>query len=98
MPTQNINVIFTVTWVRPNGINGPYCFGDRKEVRVDPNWAKRNVIYRWIKASTGEVTMVGETDRSLAERANILLGDAGIFGWWHEPKVVSRTDTITAAA
>ncbi len=70
MPIQNVNVAFSLNWVRPNGISGPYCFGDRKDIRFDRNWDKKNVIYRWIKASTGEVAMVGETDRSLTRRAD----------------------------
>jgi|SRR6266568_6964601 len=70
MAAQPINVSLEVTWIRLNGVNGPYRLGDRKDTRVDPNWAKRNVIYRWIKGSTGEVAVVGETDRSLTERVD----------------------------
>jgi hypothetical protein len=40
MATQNINVVFTLTWVRLNGLNAPYCFGERKDIRVDRNWDK----------------------------------------------------------
>lgn len=70
MAAQSVNVSLDIDWVRLNGLTGPYRFGDRKDTRVDPNWAKRNVIYRWVKGSTGEVAAVGETDRSLTERVD----------------------------
>jgi hypothetical protein len=70
MAKQTIHVALEVLWTRLNGLDGPYQLGDRKDVRKDANWAKRNVIYRWVKASTGEIAVVGETDRSLTERAD----------------------------
>jgi hypothetical protein len=68
MHKQIINIELEVIWSRLNGLDDLYRFGDRKDVRVDANWAKRNVIYRWIKASTGEVAVIGETDRLLTQR------------------------------
>jgi hypothetical protein len=70
MVVQSINVSMAVNWIRLNGLESPYRFGDRKDARIDPNWTKRNVIYRWVKGSTGEVAVVGETDRSLTERVD----------------------------
>ena len=70
MATQSVNISLDIDWIPLNGLTDPYRFGDRKDVRVDPNWAKRNVIYRWVKRSTGEVAVVGETDRSLTERVD----------------------------
>jgi hypothetical protein len=70
MAAQSVNVSMDIDWTRLNGLAGPYRLGDRKDTRVDPNWAKRNVIYRWVKGSTGEVAVVGETDRSLTERVD----------------------------
>lgn len=70
MATQTVNVAIELVWVRLNGLDRPYRFGDRKDVRVDPNWAKRNVIYRWVKGSTGEIAIVGEAERSLTERVD----------------------------
>lgn len=70
MPVQTVRVSFEVTWTLLKGLSGPYRFGDRKDSRVDPNWAKTNVIYRWLKASTNEVAIVGETDRQLTARVD----------------------------
>ena len=44
--------------------------GDRKGQTIDPNWAKQNVIYRWVKNSTGEIAEIGETKKPLTERIN----------------------------
>ena len=37
---------------------------------VDRNWSKSNVLYRWIKNSTGEIAEIGETERRLIDRVN----------------------------
>jgi hypothetical protein len=70
MKKETIELSVTLTWIRPSGPNGPYRWGDRKDSAHDPAWKKRNVIYRWVKNSTKEIAIVGETDRSLSERTN----------------------------
>ena len=70
MTTQQIDIQMTVVWTRPSGPSGPYRWGDPKNANTDPNWQKSNVIYRWIKNSTGQVAVVGETDRTLSQRVN----------------------------
>jgi hypothetical protein len=52
--------------------------GQKKDVRVDPSWGLRNVIYRWVRASDSTVAMVGETERLITERVdNYLYAKAG---------------------
>jgi hypothetical protein len=71
MSTQRINLNISITWARlKNGDNKPYKWGDRKDSTIDPNWTKSNVIYRWVKNSTGEIAEIGETERRLTERIN----------------------------
>jgi len=70
MANQQINVQITITWTRPSTPNDPYKWGDKKDSSIDPNWKKANVIYRWVKNSTGEIAIVGETNRTLSERVN----------------------------
>lgn len=70
MPIQNINVLFSINWIRLNGIYQTYRFGDPKDARINRNWEKKNVIYRWVNASTGQVATLGETDRQMNSRAN----------------------------
>ena len=70
MPDQNIALNITVNWIRLKGPDRPYQWGDRKDATFDPNWRKANLIYRWVKNSTQEVAVVGETDRALSERVN----------------------------
>ena len=71
MSTEKINVNISINWMRlKNSDNKPYEWGDRKEVTIDPNWAKSHVIYRWVKNSTGEIAEIGETERRLTERIN----------------------------
>ena len=71
MSTERININISVTWDSLKNMKGePYKWGDRKNSATDPNWSKRNVIYRWIKNSTGEIAEMGETERRLTERIN----------------------------
>lgn len=70
MIIQQISVQTTITWTRLSAPNGPYRWGDRKDSNVDSNWRKANVVYRWVKNSTGDIAIVGETDRTLSERVN----------------------------
>lgn len=66
-----INIGISVTWKRLRNKSGkPYQWGDAKNPATDPNWSKSNVVYRWVKNSTGEAAAIGETDRKLAERVN----------------------------
>ena len=68
---QNINLNISITWTRlKNSADKPYKWGDRKDATIDSNWAKSNVIYRWVKNSTGEIAEIGETERRLTERIN----------------------------
>ena len=71
MPTENININISITWKRLKNAKGaPYRWNDRKNSKIDPNWSKSNVIYRWVKNSTGEIAEIGETERKLTERVN----------------------------
>ena len=71
MLTQSINLNISITWTRlKNRDNKPYRWGDRKDSTIDPNWAQSNVIYRWVRNSTGEIAQIGETARRLTERIN----------------------------
>lgn len=71
MSTQNICLMISITWTRlKNSNNGVYKWGEGKDSTIDPNWAKSNVIYRWVKNSTGEIADIGETERGLKERVN----------------------------
>lgn len=51
-------------------MDAPWRWGERKDARVDPAWSKRNVIYRWVRASDGAIAMIGETERLLTERVD----------------------------
>lgn len=53
-----------------NNLNKPYKWGDKKKTATDVNWGRRNLIYRWVKNSTGEVAHIGETERKLTNRVN----------------------------
>jgi len=71
VPTQSINLNISITWTRlKNSDSKPYKWGDRKDSAIDPNWTKPNIIYRWVKNSTGEIAEIGETERRLTERIN----------------------------
>lgn len=71
MPTEIINIKIVITWNRLKNTNGaPYRWGDGKNSVRDSNWSKSNVIYRWVKDSTGEIAEIGETERRLMERVN----------------------------
>ncbi len=71
MSTEKIEISLNVVWTRLKAANrSPYNWGDRKNVSIDTNWSKQNVIYRWVKNSTGEIAIVGETERRLTERVN----------------------------
>jgi hypothetical protein len=71
MPIQQIVVNMTITWTRLiNNLKQPYKWGDNKDMGTDVNWGRRNLIYRWVKNSTGEVAHIGETERKLTERVN----------------------------
>jgi len=71
MPVQIVNVNCAIDWHRPKNSDGaPYKWGDRKNRRVDMMWSITNVIYRWVKNSSGEIAEVGETNRTVSERVN----------------------------
>lgn len=71
MAVQNIRLILSINWTGlKNFDNEPYKWGDRKGMNVDSNWEKANVIYRWVKNSTGEIAEIGETRRRLTDRTN----------------------------
>lgn len=71
MVNEKIEISFNVTWTRLNNANnGSYKWGDGKNISIDSNWSKQNVIYRWVKNSTGEIAIVGETERRLSDRVN----------------------------
>ena len=73
-PTENININIPITWKRLKNAQGkPYKWGDPKNSQNkwgDPNWSKSNVIYRWVKNSTGEIAQIGETVRQLTNRVD----------------------------
>ena len=69
MPKENININISITWKKLKNAQGaPYKLGDTPQ--IDPNWSKSNVIYRWVKSSTGEIAQIGETTRQLINRVN----------------------------
>jgi len=71
MPTEMIKINIPITWKRLKNTSGaPYRWGDGKSHVTDSNWSKLNVIYRWVKNSTGETAEIGETERRLTERVN----------------------------
>jgi len=71
VPIQNVNLSFSVNWRRlKNSNNEPYKWGDVKNLKIDFNWNKSHIIYRWVKNSTGEIAKIGESERSLRERVN----------------------------
>ena len=70
MLKQRVNLQFTINWIRPSGRAGPYRWGDEKGATVDSNWGKANVIYRWVKDSTKETAVVGETERTISARVD----------------------------
>lgn len=75
---QLISVNLEVEWYRPLSTNGPWSWGAHKDSRTDPVWSKRNVIYRWVRASDDVVAMIGETERLITERVdNYLHAKAG---------------------
>ena len=84
MPPEIVGT-HTVDWIRLKNDSGePYKWGDKKIKFVDPNWSKSNVIYRWIKNSTDEIAIVGETDRTLSARVDDYIsakfgGSAGLI-------------------
>ena len=71
MPTQQISITLKIDWNRPAASNGQqYKFGDRKSVKADGIWGRKDLLYRWVKNSTGEIAYVGETSRTLMDRVN----------------------------
>lgn len=71
MSIQYIRLNISINWIRlKNNNNALYRWGDRKDSKIDLNWEKSNVIYRWIKNSTGEIAVIGESERRLMERVN----------------------------
>ncbi len=71
MPTETININISITWDRlKNKFGELYKWGDEKSPVVDRSWSKSNVLYRWIKNSTGEIAEIGETERRLIDRVN----------------------------
>lgn len=60
------------TWMSLQDASGqPYLFGARKSPKQYPLWGLNNVIYRWLKNSTGEVAYIGETEQPLTQRVNL---------------------------
>lgn len=71
MSIDSIKVEISIKWLTlKNNLGEPYTWGDTKNKTIDPNWSKSNVIYRWIKNSTGEIAVVGETERRITDRVN----------------------------
>jgi len=71
MPTHNINIQISIIWTRlKNAKKEPYRWGDKKYSFLDPNWLKFNVIYRWVKNSTGEIAEIGESNRRLSDKVS----------------------------
>lgn len=71
MSIQYINLNISISWTRlKNTDTESYRWGDRKDSSIDPNWEKQNVIYRWVKNSTGDIAVIGETERRLSARVN----------------------------
>lgn len=70
MEVEKVSLDITVRWKALAVARRPYGWSDAKSESVDPNWARRNVIYRWVKGSTGAVAHIGETNRPLTERVN----------------------------
>ena len=69
--SATISINIPIAWNRLRNVSGtPYRWGDVKSSATDPNWSKSNVIYRWIKNSTGEIAEIGETERRLTDRVN----------------------------
>ncbi|MGE0388222.1 MAG: hypothetical protein AB7Q97_26160 [Gammaproteobacteria bacterium] len=67
---QSISLQVDVDWYRPRSNDAPWAWGDRKDTRSDPAWSKRNIIYRWVRASDAAIAMIGETERLLTERVD----------------------------
>ena len=56
VPVESINISILVSWKRPkNDAGTPYKWGDGKRADADPSWSKTNVIYRWVRNSTGKI-------------------------------------------
>lgn len=71
MSIQYIHLNISINWIGlENNNNALYRWGDRKDSKIDLNWEKSNVIYRWMKNSTGEIAVIGESERRLMERVN----------------------------
>lgn len=71
MSIQYIHLNISINWIRlENNNSALYRWGDRKDSKIDLNWEKSNVIYRRIKNSTGEIAVIGESERRLMERVN----------------------------
>lgn len=71
MPAEIVNVNTPIVWRRLRNANGKgYRWGDKKNPTEDANWLKSNVIYRWVKNSTGQIAEIGKTERSLTQRVN----------------------------
>ncbi len=71
MSIQYIHLNISIYWIRlENNNTTPYKWGDRKDLKFDLNWEKSNIIYRWVKNSTGEIAVIGESERRLMDRVN----------------------------
>ena len=71
MPVETIKLDISIKWEELKNEKGMnYVFGDEKNSQVDPNWLKRNVIYRWVKNSNNEIADIGETERAIIDREN----------------------------
>jgi len=70
MRTETVRVQISVSWARPQSNDRPWRWGDDKSAKRDVAWSKRKVIYRWVKNSTGDIAMIGETERMLTERVD----------------------------
>jgi hypothetical protein len=76
MPVETINLNISIKWEELKNEKGMnYICGDEKNSKVDPNWLKINLIYRWVKNSNNEIADIGETERTIKKRVdNYLYG------------------------
>ena len=70
MPDEQLSLNFRIKWKNLMGEHRSYQWGDSKKTDADPNWQKRNVVYRWVRNSDEQVAIIGETDRPLTQRVN----------------------------
>jgi hypothetical protein len=78
MKTERVRFSCDAVWGRPKARNGrPYVWCVPKSVRIDGAWAKRHLIYRWVRSSDHKVAVIGEARRPLAQRVNSYIAGRG---------------------